>query len=314
MSGTGARSDIESEYKEAKETARALLMVVGILVPDGVSMRQYRAREAKVMRDVILKGEKAAVEAPNDPFACDAAILGLRYLHHGRDLRILEILREQAHRYPAYGDALTIVALRMKEMGADMPDWLRMWESGNESEKNKRWRRERANQYRIGMVVEAMVTGTAILLRYGKDEREQEQLQWDLQAVRAAAGTSLKDLPLEDVLDRLNKMRARRRGNPIEREKLTERNLVELTKQAVPDGINAILPEVEVRMHFPNLHPTSGETTKDRRRTYSICDAVAEVLQEGLPRRSRGERGRPWDRTVFRAWQAYRNRHDLRGM
>ena len=312
MNGSNARPEIKGEYEEAKKTARVYLRAVGVLGPNRISPKGYREREERAIRDTILRGGKEVVELPIDPLAVDAAILGYRCLHHGYDPGILEVFRKRARCHPGYGAALGIIALRMQEMGADMPDWLRVWEPGSESDKKKRWSGARARRYRIGMVVGVMETGSNILVRHGENEREREQLQWDLQAAHAAAGESLGGLSIEDALESVNKMRARRR-HPDQRKRLTERNLVELTKHQAPAtaGVEAIVPETEVRKHFPNLKPTSGEPAKNRDRAYSICDAVAEVLQEELPRRSRAERERPWDRTVSRAWEEYRNRHFL---
>ena len=297
MSRSNAQSEIKGEYEEAKKTARVLLRAVGVLGPNRISPKGYRESEERAIRDTILRGGKEVVELPIDPLAGDAAILGYRCLHHGYDPGILEVLRKRNRCHPGYGAALGIIALRMQEMGADMPDWLRVWEPGSESDKKKRWSRARARKYRIGMVVGAMETGSEILVRYGENEREREQLQWDLQAAHAAAGEplgglsiedvlkSVKKLSIEDVLESVNKMRARRRRHPDQRKRLTERNLVELTKHQAPAkaGVEAIVPETEVRKHFPNLKPTSGEPAKNRDRAYSICDAVAEVLQEELP-------------------------------
>ena len=305
MSSEDERATIEAEFEEAKETTRAYLRAVGVLAPAGVSMRQYRPQLVRTMRKAILNGGTEAVEAPNDPFARDAVILGIRHLHLGRDPGILDILREGTLRHPAYGEALTIIALRLKELDACMPDWLREWEPGSGNRKKRRWRREHARQHLIGMVVEAMATGSDVLIRYGESERVRVLLQRDLKAVADAAG---KQLPPERVVEKLNEMKARPWRHRNGGKGLAVDDLVALTgKRSVePAGIDAIVPDVKVRKHFPNLYATSGEATKDLGPAYSICDAVAEVLQHELPRRSRGERGRPWDRTVFRAWQEYR--------
>ena len=274
---------------------------------DGLSSREYREREERAIRDTILSGGRGAIELPNDPFARHAAILGLRYLHQGCDTGILRTLQEGDRCHPAYGEALKVIVLELREMGAGMPDWLRVWIPMNE----KRWSRTRAQNYRIGLVIGAMAAGTNTLFRYGENETEREQLQWDLQAVRAAAGRRFKDLSNEDVLESVNEMRVRRRGHPDQRRRLTERDLVKLTKGPAP-GIEAIVVKPEVRKQFPNLFATSGEATKNGDSVYSICDAVAEVLQAELPRQGRSDRNKPWDRTVARAWKEYREARFLR--
>ena len=144
MSRANARSGIEDEYEEAKETARVYLEAVGVLGPDedstseylepetripldaimqktgvvdlpddsnpdGRSTRMYRELETTIMRAAIL----GAVHFPNDPFAADAAYLGHRYLHRGSDSRILENLLEKDRTHPAYPEALTIIVHEM---------------------------------------------------------------------------------------------------------------------------------------------------------------------------------------------------------
>ena len=45
---------------------------------------------------------------------------------------------------------------------------------------------------------------------------------------------------------------------------LTECDLVELTNQTLraSAGVDGILPQTEVRKHFPNLYPTSNEASR----------------------------------------------------
>ena len=225
-------------------------------------------------------------------------LLGIRHLHLGRNPEILDILREGTLRHPAYGEALTIIALRLKELDACMPDWLREWEPGNENRKKRRWRRESARQHLIGMVVEAMATGSYVLIRYGESERDRVQLQRDMKAVADPAG---KQLPPERVVEKLNEMRARPWRHRNGGKGLTVDDLVALTgKRSVePAGIDAIVPDVKVRKHFPNLYATRNEATGDDGQGRSICDAVAEVLS------GTGKRGFSY-RHVLRAWKAYR--------
>ena len=239
MSSEDELATMEAEFEEAKETVRAYPRAVGVLASAGVSMRQYRSQQVGTMRKAILNGGTEAVEAPNDPFARDAAIPGIRYLHHGRDPGILDILREGALHQPAYGEALTIIALRLKESVARMPDWLREWEPGSENQKKRRWWREPARQHLIGTVVEAMATGSDVLIRYGESERVRVRLQRDLKAVADAAG---KQLPPERVVEKLNEMKARPWRHRNGGKGLTVDDLVALTgKRSVePAGIDAM--------------------------------------------------------------------------
>lgn len=306
MSGEDELATIEGEFEEAKETARAYLRAVGVLAPDELSMRQYRSHQVRTTRNAIINGEAADGESPNDPFAQDAVILGIRYLHHSRDPEILDVLRQRALHHPAYGEALTIIALRLKELDACVPDWLREWKPENENQKNRRWRREHARQHLIGMVVEAMATGSDVLVRYGESERVRVRLQRDLKAVADAAEKQLptagKQLPIERVVEMLNEMKARPWRNRNGGKGLTEADLVALTgKRSVePAGVDAIVPDIEVRKHFPNLYATRNEATGDDGQGRSICDAVAEVLSGA------GKRGFSY-RHVLRAWKAYRD-------
>ena len=155
------------------------------------------------------------------------------------------------------------------------------------------------------------MAGTNILVLYGEGEREREQLQLDLRAVCAEAGKPIEELSTDDVLERVNKRRSRRRGKPHARRPLTERRIGSVDAATVDRAVwrsshdSADITDLgtEVRRSFPNLSWTSAEVTRDKHRTYSICDAVAEVLREELPRQGRGERNRPWIGTVERAWR-----------
>ena len=91
--------------------------------------------------------------------------------------QILETLRSNLSS-PADQAALRILKDRMPSTGADMPDWLSEREPNSDSAKG-RWRREPARNHRIGMVVEAMATGTNVLGTYGRNKRIQQQLQSD---------------------------------------------------------------------------------------------------------------------------------------
>ena len=311
MSDADARSDIEREFEEAKETARVYLRAVGVIGPGRVSTPEYREREQRNMRDTILRGWAPDAVVPNDPSARDATNLGRQYLHCARDDEILDALLERGCSHPAYRLALELVVCGLLATGGDVPERLRRWDE--EPRKLKapvkgRWRPEPVQNWLIGMVVEMMVTGTNVLAHYEKSQKMQQHLQRDLRAVHAEGAKPIEERSIEDDLEGVNKRRERRRGDPNERRSLTQHDLVSLTDQSslMAVGVDGIIPDVEVRRSFANLRWISGEATKDRHCTHSICDAVAEVLQEELPRKGRSERNRPWIGPVEVAWRAYR--------
>ena len=299
MSGTAGRSCIEREYDEAKETARAYLRALGVLDPGGISTREHRERDERLTRDAIRKGTGVVVELPSDPFARRATVLARRYLNYDRDDHIVEELLENADS-PANRVALEALKCELILTGAYVPDRLRAWEPESRNPK-RRWRREPTRNYRIGMVVEALVTGKNVLVRRRETERKREQLQGDLQAVYEAAGKPIEEVSSEEVIESLNKMKARPSRHLNGGEGLRGNDLVELTSRRSDEsaGVDGILAEVKVRRHFPNLYPTANDATKDTGSSLSICDAVADVLREP------GQRGTY--RTVLRAWKEYRS-------
>ena len=345
MSRSNARSEIASEYEEAKETSSVYLRAVEVLEPDGISTEEfgehekktsmpvYRKRESWILWNAILKGGRGAVELPDDPFARDAAKLGHRYLHHGYDSEILVTLLKKAIRHPVYHWALIFVACGMDMADAKLPESLLKWIRKHEKVE-KRWRREATRRYRIGLVVDAMTTGSDNLVRCGENERTPRQLQVDLQGVcQQLGGKSVRELyaehtsqkpkeverwyetvnayvlkslnDTEHVLEILNGMKTRpwRHWNGRNRG-LTASDLVELTNQPWSEGagVNAIESESKVR-HFPNLYATRNDATAENALAdddipRSICDAVSEVLRkEGLLADYE---------TVRDAWMAYR--------
>ena len=329
MSGADVRSDIEREFKEAKRVARAYLRSAGLLPPEGKSKQEHdkeqRWRVERNMRDAILRRSPGG--APIDPDAFNATNLGRRYLHDGRDDEVLDALLERDCSHWAYRLALDWVVCGLLATGADVPVRLRIWDEEPRKAKarvKRRWRSETVQNHQIGMVVEMMVTGTNVLFQYGEGGREKEQLRRDLQAAYVEIGKPSKELSPGEILKIVNQRRSRRRGNADARRPFTETELVELLQRLSiePDiGSHMLSPPTDYRSNagpsFPNLLWVSGEATKDKRdevgkekkhHTYSICDAVAEVLQEELPRRGRSEeRDRPWGRTVERAWRDYRS-------
>ena len=107
------------------------------------------------------------------------------------------------------------------------------------------------------MVVEALVTGKNVLVRRGETERKREQLQGDLQAVCEAAGRPVDELSAEDVIESLNKMKARPWRHCNDGNGLRENDLVELTNRRSdePAGVHGILAEVKVRKHLSQPIP-----------------------------------------------------------
>ena len=303
MSGTAGRSCIEREYNEAKETARAYLRALGVLDPGGISTREHRERDERLTRDGIRMGTGEALELPSDPSASRATVLARRYLSYDRDDRIVDELLENADS-PANRVALEALKRELTLTGAEMPDRLRAWEPECGNPK-RRWRREPTRNHRIGLVVEALVTGKNVLVWSREPERKHEQLQGDLKAVYEAAGRPIEEVSSEEVIESLNKMKARPWRHLNGGEGMRENDLVELTSRWSDEsaGVDGILTEVKVRMHFPNLYPTANDATKDTGSSLSICDAVADVLREA------GQRGTY--RTVLRAWKGYRGSHQF---
>ena len=322
MSGANVRPDIEREFTEAKRVARAYLRSAGVLPPEGKSKQEHekeqRWRDERNMRDTILRGS-SPYGLPADPDAFKATNLGRQYLHDGRDDEVLDALLERDCSHWAYRLALDWVVCGLLATGADVPLRLRRWDEEPRKAKarvKRRWRPETVQNHQIGMVVEMMVTGTTVLFQYGEGGREKEQLRRDLQAACAEIGKPAKELSPAELLKVVNLRRSRRRGNADARRPFTETEFVELVQRLSiePDiGSHMVRPPIDygsnVQPSFPNLPWQSGEATKDNKhRTYSICDAVAEVLQEELPRQGRSdERNRPWIRTVERAWRDYRS-------
>ena len=322
MSGVHVRSVVEREFREAKRVAHSYLRSAGVLPPEGKSKQEYekeqRWLEERTMRDTILRGGSRG-SVPSDPDARAAAELGRRYLHGGRDDEVLDTLLERDRSHWAYRLTLDWVVCGLHATDADVPVRLRRWDEEPRKAKervNRRWRPETVQNHLIGVVVEMLVTGTSVLEHYREGERDKEQLQRDLQATSAEVGKPIEELTTDEVLKRVNKRRSRRRGNADARRPLTKDEFVELKLRlstGVSAGSHMLSPPIDYDLNvgpsFPNLPWQSGEATKDNsHRTYSICDAVAEVLQEELPRQGRSEeRNRPWIRTVERAWRDFRS-------
>ena len=347
MSPANERSGVEFEYEDATKTALAYLQAVGVVEPyedsthgycepetripldaimqetgaddlpddpdaDGLSTRKYRERQTADMLAAIL----GAIQFPNDPFAADAAYLGHRYLHRGFDSRILERLLEKDRTHPAYRKALTIIVHEMRTMGVALPERLQRWERDHERVTG-RWNQEATRKYRIGLVVEAMATGSNVLIVCGENERTARQLQVDLKAVREQLGEKsfverrsgnasewLQDIErrndirnayvtksasdIEQLLEILNGMNARPWRHWNEGKGLTAGDLVELTSLPLSEGmgVHGIWTPMEVRKHFPNLYATRNDKTEDQGFFYTICDAVADVLEEVKARRA----------------------------
>ena len=188
--------------------------------------------------------------------------------------------------------------------GAEVPDRLRAWEAESRNPK-RRWRREPTRNHRIGMVVEALVMGKNTLVQRRETERKREQLQGDLQAVYEAAGKPIEEVSSEEVIESLNKMKARRWRRLNGGEGLRGNDLGGVDQSTIGrvgrGGRNTRRSQGEKAL--PNLYPTANDATKDAGSSLSICDAVADVLQET------GQRGTY--RTVLRAWKEYRGSHQF---
>ena len=315
MSRANALSEIKREHEEAKKTARAYLRAVGVLGP-GIRTDEYREREVRTIRCVIVQGRMGEGDFPNDPFAVGAALLGHRYLHQGYDSRSLDTLLAWDRPHPAYREALTIIVGEMRRRNVDLPGPLRRWKQEHKRTK-ERWRSERTQNYRIGLVIEAMAVGSNVLVVCGENERTLRQLQVDLRAVHEQLGGKsfgelcsghaserLQDIErcheirndyvlmipngIERTLEILNGMNARPWGHRDQGKGLTASDLVEMTNLPLSEGmgVHGIWTAIKVRKHFPNLYATCNDDTEAQGLYYSICNAVADVLEEEKARRA----------------------------
>ena len=274
MSRADARSEIESEYEEAKETARVYLQAVGVLGPR-IPTEEYRECETQAIRHAMLESWTAEGDLPDDPIARYAAVLGIRYLHEGYDSEIIETLLERDRSHPAYRETLKFLVCEMRTRNLDIPDQLLRWERERERVTG-RWTPNTTRDYRIGLVVDAMVAGNDIFFRYRDPVRG--QLERDLKQVYAKAGNPPNGLPKEDVVTALNDMRHRWWRKWNDGKGLTEDDLSELLKRPSTGEPHGIRTETEVRTCFPNLLVMRNHETK---RKVSICDAVTHALDEG---------------------------------
>ena len=355
MSGANERSGVEIEYEDATKTALAYLQAVGVVGPYEDSTPEYRERETATMRAAILGATQlpndpsaarspilGATQLPNDPSAARAAYLGHCYLHRGSDSRDLESLLKKDRKHPAYRKALTILLPEMRRAGVAIPERLQRWEHEHERVTG-RWSQQATQKYRIGLVVEAMATGSNVLVLCGEKERTLRQLQVDLRAVHEQLGGKsfeelcsghaserLQDIErcheirndyvlkipngIERTLEILNGMNARPWGHRDQGKGLTASDLVEMTNLPLSEGmgVHGIWTAIKVRKHFPNLYATRNEDTEAQGFYYSICDAVADVLEEEKARRagnysgSKSARIGSSYRSVLRALAAYR--------
>ena len=148
------------------------------------STPEYRERETATMRAAILGAIQlpndpsaaralGAIQLPNDPSAARAAYLGHCYLHRGSDSRDLESLLKRDRKHPAYRKTLTILLPEMRRAGVAIPERLQRWEHEHERVTG-RWRQEATQKYRIGLVVEAMATGSNVLVLCGEKGKDVE--------------------------------------------------------------------------------------------------------------------------------------------
>ena len=314
MSQTDARSDIESEYEEAKKTACAYLRAVGVLGPakgsklkdhnrpKKIQMSIYRRRQTRILQNAILKDGREAVNLPDDPFARDAAALGHRYLRHGHDSVILETLLEKDGGHPAYREALKIVVREMRTIGGDLPERMRSWEQELQAVEG-RWRSQSTRDYLIGLVIEAMATGYDIFpgfIRHRDSVRG--ELERDLKRVYAEAGNPPDGLFTKDVVAALNTMKGNRWRRRNDGKGLTESDLSELLEQPSTGEVHLIKQRKKVgsknkvRTCFPSLLVTRTRITKQE---LSICYAVRHALVEGKQTLDY--------QTVVSIWKRYKN-------
>ena len=205
MSRANVRSEIGSEYEEAKKTARVYLQAVE--VPESrIPTDDYRECEIQAIRHAILDSWTAEGDFPDDPTARYAAYLGVRYLHEGYDPEILETLLERDRSHPAYRETLTVVVCEMRTRKMELPNPLRRWDREHKKVTG-RWTPKTTRDYRIGLVIDAMVAGNDIFSRYRDPVRG--QLERDLKQVYAKAENPPDGLPKEDVVTALNDMRHR---------------------------------------------------------------------------------------------------------
>lgn len=140
MSGVAHRSDIEREFREAKRVAYAYLRSAGVLPPEGKSQqvheKEKRWRDQRSMRAAILR-ESSPSGLPIDPDAYRAADLGRRYLHCGRDDKVLHDLLDRDSSHSAYRLALDWVVCGLLAAGADLPLRLRRWDEEPRQEKRE---------------------------------------------------------------------------------------------------------------------------------------------------------------------------------
>ena len=301
---------------------------------------QASERETATMRAAIL----GAIRFPNDPFAARAAYLGHCYLHRGSDSGDLESLLKKDRKHPAYRKALTILLHEMRRAGVAIPERFQRWEHEHEHERvTGRWSQQATQKYRIGLVVEAMAVGSNVLVLCGEKERTLRQLQVDLRAVHEQLGGKsfgelcsghaserLQDIErcheirndyvlkipngIERTLEILNGMNARPWGHRDQGKGLTASDLVEMTNLPLSEGmgVHGIWTAIKVRKHFPNLYATRNDDTEAQGLYYSICNAVADVLEEEKARRagnysgSKSARIGSSYRSVLRALAAYR--------
>ena len=295
MSRANAGSEIESEYEEAKETARVYLRAVGVL-GSTTSGDEYRERQIRAIRHAILKSWTAEGDLPDDPFASYAAYLGVRYLHKGYDSEVLGTLLEMDRTHPAYREVLTIIVCEMRTRNLDIPERLLRWEREHERVTG-RWTPESTRDYRIGLVVDAMVTENDVFFRYRDPDRG--QLERDLKQLYAKVGNP-PQLPMEAVITGLNNMKHGRWAKWSDGKELTKCGLSKILKQSSFREVHGIRPETKVRTCFPSLLETRNPAAKLK---VSICDAVTEALTDGGKTRS-------YD-AVVSMWKRYRNKQPV---
>ncbi len=272
MSGTDAQSAIEIEFADAVKTVSAYMRALRVFELGGISTEEHRKRETEALRKAIRQDQNQAIDLPIHPLASDAAALGSKYLHRGRDPKILKTLLEKDCTHPAYREALNIVVLGLGKTQKGIPKRLKKWRT-ERGQVTGRWTVKSTRDYLIGLAVEAMATGHNVFHRYGDSiggKLDQDQMQ-----ILAEAGKPPEELVIEDILEALNGMAGRPWKKFNNGKGMTESDLLKHKEQSASGEHHVIRPETEVRTSFPNLRLKRGHEAK---RKNSICDAVAAAL------------------------------------
>ena len=164
-------STIESEYRAAVEFARNCLKVLGILDRDDLD-----PDDEAILRIAILI-DNVPVILPRDPRAQAAVTLARRY-RRGGNTDDLDTLIEKADDHWSYGVALEVIWTWVWATSQEIPPVLATRIRNQQGEKrkpNKSRKGAATRNHLVGMVVEAMVSGTTRFV--GKQDNESEGIR-----------------------------------------------------------------------------------------------------------------------------------------